>query len=57
MPAVVGLRPSLLGTGPATAGVPARPAEPPATAARNNLLERLRAARNAALPPGVNGKH
>jgi hypothetical protein len=56
-PAVAGLRPSMLGTGPATAGAPAKPAEAPATAARNNLLERLRAARNAALPPGVNGKH
>ncbi len=63
---IPGLRPSKQGTPPAPApaavSVAAKQAESPpvpqapATAARNNLLERLRAARNAALPHGMNAK-
>jgi hypothetical protein len=46
--AAVGPRPSVHGI--VTAPAP-KLGEPPATTARNNLLERLRAARNAAMPP------
>ncbi len=49
--AVAGPRLSAQGTA-APAPAP-KLAEPPATTARNNLLDRLRAARNAALPPGT----
>ena len=52
MPAVVPVAPPSINSN----APPPRPVEAPATAARNNLLERLRAARNAALPPGATGK-